>query len=136
MEDKIIDFETARLAKEKEFFISKEEDYAFTALYPNKKGMRSMAKKYYPNFRDIYFNDWDCYLFPTQSLLQRWIREEHDIHLNITHSYTKSNIDLGFVLTIESANYKYLGGFTYNPNYEDILELGLQEALKLIKLNV
>ena len=71
------------------------------------------------------------YAKPTQSLLAKWLREEYNIDINIITKHK----DLG----------KFYGGFIDTNNkinksigsnyktYEEALEIGLQEALKLIK---
>lgn len=76
-----------------------------------------------PNDKDISVH---CFLAPTQSLLQKWLREEHKISLVI--------IDTRF------GQYWYrldatdgAGQHNKYDDYEEALEKGLQEALKLIK---
>ena len=71
MEEQLISFETAKLAKEKGF------TYAYE--FYDKEG----------NIVDFgIVGGWtDChdenYAAPTQSLLQKWLREKHDIHFEI-----------------------------------------------------
>jgi len=118
MEDTLISFNTAILAKEKGFNIRCDNKYdsegniltiTYSSAYP------------------------ELIKAPTQSLLQRWLREVHDIHVNPSHSYTKGGKDLGYSLSIESNSYKYLGKYLYDYTYEEILEQGLFEALSIIK---
>lgn len=109
MEDTRITFETAKLAKEKGF--------EFRVVWGYILGFKDDSER-------------DKYL-PTQSLLSKWLREKHNIDINIITKHK----DLG----------KFYGGFIDTNNkinksigsnyktYEEALEAGLQEALKLIK---
>lgn len=65
----------------------------------------------------------------TQSLLQRWLREEHNIHINCMFS-NREDINGYFYGIIES---KESEDCKVYETYEEALEVGLQEALKLIK---
>jgi len=85
---------------------------------------------------------------PIQSLLQLWLRETHNIHiwiepqrgniqsymLNIYNSNNDEEYfmaDYGFLEGSEQ--YKDSGDYMWYDTYEDALEQGLLEALKLIK---
>lgn len=109
MKDQIISLETAKLANDKGFNIV----YGFLKI-----GMMG--------------NEILC----TQSLLQRWLREKHSINILVhPHQVNNSPITYSFCL-----HYKY--GFQSNmtnwskrhKNYEEALEAGLIEGLKLIKI--
>lgn len=75
-----------------------------------------------------------CFSSPTQSIAQKWLRETKDLHITIYNSasgytYDISKADMGTVLYC----------FPEGPNdggnwdtYEESLEAGIQEALKLI----
>ena len=83
---------------------------------------------------------------PTQTLLQRWIRETHGIHIVIIPTVTSfwtyktvtviSDRDDDVIKGIKSVSdlppYKEVCGYDFNT-YEDALEDALFEALKLIK---
>ena len=63
------------------------------------------------------------YSAPTQSLLQKWFREEHGIDV--------------YCMPVGDDSYKWYNNIaSHNPvltgTYEEALEVGLQEALKLI----
>lgn len=133
MEEQLISFETAVLAKEKGF----------------------NEKTYYAYWRNIEGNYFICdnvndinsellphnYSAPTQSLLQKWLREKHFIFVEISLNFCpKSEIDFGYGVCVMSNinkwnNVKWFGlditGEWYK-SYELALESGLQEALKLI----
>ena len=120
MKEQLISFETAKLAKEKGF------TYAYE--FYDKEG----------NIEDFgMVGGWtDCcdenYAAPTQSLLAKWLREEHNIHVTSqignldfinTYHYEIRHIDKNKFTCKVKVNYK---------TYEEAYEIGLQEALKLI----
>lgn len=135
MENQLVTFETAKLAKEKGFAIlwDIKEEYGWNALdcqdlfeekwydkngklhrieYPGDEGLDSYITK---------DNVDTTYLAATQSLLQRWLREEYTIEVLV---YKISNIKDGYTTIFCSRHYK---------TYEEALEEGVYEALKLIK---
>jgi hypothetical protein len=73
---------------------------------------------------------------PTQSLLQKWLREVHNIYVSTRESLAITG-ELEYVCTV---NGKYINhGIKYKPinrfdTWEEALEIGLQEALKLIEI--
>jgi hypothetical protein len=116
MEEQLINFETAKLAKEKGFNISGIN------IYENKELLC-----------DVEFKNWNngtlCLLAPTQSLLQKWLREVHNI-IVLIHQYD-DNKKYSYLIDEE---FIYEFG-TQNPNYntyEEALEMGLFRSLKLI----
>lgn len=126
MKEQLITFETAKLAKQKgfEFLV---EPYPRTELMFDGVGQTiigSNANIVHPSF----------YLKPTQSLLQKWLREKHNIIVTsdcaiegewwyqLKHSPTE-------MIRI----YKSTGLLGDSKTYEEALEKGLIEALKLIK---
>ena len=68
------------------------------------------------------------YVAPTQSLLQKWLREKHDIHITIT-SISQESWQYHIQKPKDKLGDNYEEDF---ENYEEALEVGLQEALKLI----
>jgi hypothetical protein len=65
---------------------------------------------------------------PTQSLLQKWLRDKHNIHLTVT-SISQESWQYHITKIGDSLGKNYIEDFY---NYEEALELGLMEALKLI----
>ena len=67
---------------------------------------------------------------PTQALAARWLREEHNIFIQLNPTFDGWSLDLfdlkkhQYILTNKDAN---------ADSYEQALEDGLQEAIKLIK---
>lgn len=132
MEEELIKHETAVLAKEKGFNIWQNNFYHEKEIETfdyNFDGSTPFATKEYDNENTIYA--------PTQFLLQKWLREEHNIHISIRR------------LTYEGKNEVEYNEFIYLPNkdeeedinignefptYEEALENALIESLKLIEI--
>jgi hypothetical protein len=125
MNEQLISFETAKLAKEKGFC---EESTWF----------------YYDHFGTVKTLDWpteenhntlseDRYSRPTQSLLQRWLREKQNIEIEIKLHFTdplyRGKIWVRPKKDQNCSNFSTVNSY---PTYEETLESVLQEALKLI----
>jgi hypothetical protein len=70
--------------------------------------------------------------FPTQSIVQKWLRENKKLHIEISYMY--GDYWTYDILTIPEHD---LVGLSDRPiihykSYEEALEAGIQEALKLI----
>ena len=70
--------------------------------------------------------------FPTQSIVQKWLRETKDLPIGICYSHK-----LFWYYEIMSVSNHVLVGLANRPSihyntYEEALEAGIQEALKLI----
>ena len=141
MEDTRITFETAKLAKEKGF--NEREHYFYKVKSENDIELYGCTKKQlvgfkgytpiYHKVRDYHTNKeklnaklYRCSA-PTQSLLAKWLREEHNIHLI---AYKNINIDGYYWCFITTDGITNINSY---KTYEEALEAGLQEALKLIK---
>jgi len=133
MQEELITFETAKLAKEKGFNIPCENFYIeyldddVVDLYNYEEQRGSGFAELYRNNKEFKFSA------PTQSLLQRWLRESHNIEVFITPTHLSYNNDKSYKVEIEYFNGK-IHCFKYDSfkEYEEALEIGLQEALKLI----
>ena len=109
MTEELVTLETAKLLKEKGF----------------------LQRKYFINVSTLH----NCYKYlsvPPQSVVQRWLRETKDLHIEISHMY--ENYWIYDILTIPNHD---LVGLSDRPiihykSYEEALEAGIQEALKLI----
>lgn len=135
MKEQLISFETAKLAKEKGFNIPTLYGYNIKEEVLQHIDYAS----YSPGEPEILITDfiksWE-YQAPTQSLLQKWLREEHEIHIEI---YRMSN---HFKCRIVGKDDRFGDDDIYRMReyhrglqgntYEEALEKGLQEALKLI----
>ena len=109
MTEEHVTLETAKLLKEKGF----------------------LQRKYFINVSTLH----NCYKYlsvPPQSVVQRWLRETKDLHIEISYMY--ENYWIYDILTIPNHD---LVGLSDRPiihykSYEEALEAGIQEALKLI----
>jgi hypothetical protein len=119
MKEELISFETAKLAKEKRF------DVSCRVLY-NKDGSKVLNNRHTMR-NNLTFVDDSKISAPTQSLLQRWLREVHELNLYISLSGTK---EISWFWSINDKEYQDGSSNTY----EQALEAGLLEALKLIKI--
>ena len=125
MKDELISFETAKLAKEKGF---NEYCKYVHDTFDNIEEWDDGDEKH----KNSYKNASVYYSAPTQSLLQKWLREVHGIYIDVkidtigirNDKYAKRVYKLETEIPL--FNYKY-------QKYEEALEAGLQEALKLIK---
>lgn len=128
MQEKTIGFELAKLAKEKEFNLEVRTYFDF-------KKFRTEPLEFFNKIDANNFSHWDFDLnekvnagyisAPTQSLLQKWLREKHGIHIEIYFNRKK------YCVTILGNNEVKDMGFEYKT-YEEALEEGLFQALKLI----
>ena len=144
LRDEKISFETAKLAKEKGFVNGTRSSYCHylgSYVYDGDPDHNESYKKddvrldhdfYTANHEHDMSNEhYAIYEAPTQSLLQRWLREVHDIdfwygQLSNPNRYHVEDI-------VKISNNTILGGVNFgSPTYEEALEEGLKEALKLI----
>ena len=126
MEDTRVTFETAKLAKEKGFF---QETNRLEIPYYNYKGEFKgdvsdwRIRKY---IRGENTSDIEFVSAPTQSVLAKWLREEHNIHLIAYKNINIDGYDWCYITTDGITN------INSYKTYEEAYEIGLQEALKLI----
>lgn len=135
MKEELVKFDTAKLAKEKGF------DALCTNTY-NSKGI--LSEEWNVNPEDLNENNFYCTkdnihvdytLAPTQSLLQKWLREEHKLYVTVDvcvygdegrYAAELSGHGKGGFMPV------LLDGFTIYSTYEEALEEGLREALILL----
>ena len=125
MKDTRINFETAKLAKEKGF---PQEPNRLTIPYYNYKGefkgdVTDFLRKY---LKKEDTSNVESVSAPTQSLLAKWLREKHNIHLIAYKNINIDGYDWCYITTDGITN------INSYKTYEEALEAGLQEALKLI----
>jgi hypothetical protein len=118
MQEELITFETAKLAKEKGFSIPGEN------IYENEELLC-----------EVEFKNWNngtlCLSAPTQSLLQRWLREVHKINIVIQY-WTGPKPHKPVLHYRTTVNENFFG--EHYVTYEEALEEALFESLKLIEL--
>lgn len=142
MKEQLISFETAKLAKEKGFDIPTKYHYPSNNLDFSLQDICLITN--WNNFSDMS-GDTDYQSAPTQSLLQKWLREKHKLFINIAIFKRDDTepIEYDFAITdlnnpydindceIFLEDYSVLEGRNFKT-YEEALEKGLFEALKLI----
>jgi len=122
MEEQLIKFETAKLAKEKGFDIKTLNVWADFKLVPPK--CREVSAS------ELFQNE---YYAPTQSLLQKWLRDVHNIEVEPCRIDLKGSNNYDCNVEIWKKNNTYSTEYSvHGKTYEEALEKGLQEALKLI----
>ena len=125
MEDTRITFETAKLAKEKGFY---QEPNRRKVPYYNYKGefngdVTDFLRKY---LREEDTSEVESVSAPTQSLLAKWLREEHNIHLIAYKNINIDGYDWCYITTDGITN------INSYKTYEEALEAGLYQALLLL----
>ena len=136
MQEELITLQTTILAKEKGFNIRCEKSYFETlkhTLETSRDG--EITFQYQPPriLKRNYGDEFTIFIAeaPTQSLLQKWLRAKHKILVTMQSRFfpPKEN-------PIMKHTYNGINGL-YNDKwydtYEQALEVGLQEGLKLIK---
>lgn len=121
MEDEPITFETAKLAKEKGF----NEECRFN-VFRGTKDYITKEKSINSKLSSTTYSQ------PTQTKLQRWLREVHDIHISLNYEIEGYSCTIG---GYDQINHNHVGvelEEQYNT-YEQTLEAGILVALKLIK---
>jgi hypothetical protein len=122
MKEEIISFTVAKLAKEKGF-ANKYPHRLRRDYYNHLGGLNGDVTEYikaYLNGKDT--GEYTTIDAPTQSLLQRWLREEKGVFISV---------DVNFCYDIYLNDEAYSESTEHN-NYEQALEEGLYESLKLI----
>lgn len=141
MEDQLITFKTAKLAKEKGFnepcreYYNEDKEVQYFRYFTqdgNGWGKNSTMVK------EDHYNDNPVCSAPTQSLLQKWLREVHKKQVN-TFPYPDGRWEwliLFLDKPLKSSAFKNKMSLHTPPyffsSHEKALEQGLQEALKLI----
>ena len=124
MKEKIITFETAKLAKEKGFneiceygYFDRDDEIILDISDHNNSDNLDISA-------------------PTQALLQKWLREKQNIH-NKIHSYNSDRVgyEIYKMIIRDTCNdyFKHINDTKALNSYEEALEKGLIEALKIVK---
>ena len=128
MENELVTFDTAKLAKEKGFTIRGIKLMGYTSKFynHNTKTLLAYGRTGRTDLTKAYFA-------PTQSLLQRWLREEHDL-IVVALPYTLDNKERTRVyIWLIHKKFSSTAKDQYFKTFEEALESGLEKALKLIK---
>lgn len=134
MEDTLISFQVAKLAKEKGFDVPCYWYCSYKRKVPTHK------QNFYPdigtgkleNFNEDKGSFYEKFSLPTQSLLQKWLRDEYNIHIVVNFANkTQWFYDIKQIGLTSGKEYLYKSNYDF-LTFEEALEKGLQEALKLI----
>ena len=149
MKEQLINFETAKLAKEKGFNVETLHFYCKNRTCDYIKTPYKYSFEVNANQETLINGEIDNFGYgitwsaPTQSLLQKWLREVHGIYVNSEYDLNHDGKNIiyfsnwGFINDPSSDNYKYNPNGGYDEKaiwktYEEALEIGLQEGLKLL----
>lgn len=137
MTEELVTFETAKLAKEVGFDID-----THWVLYKGTSTVLHKCPAIPTKGQDI--TDYSYILLPSQSLLHKWLRDEYNVHLILFHypssfsyryrveyPYWYNKYPEKFESRIEYSNEPHCTKYK-EISYEEALEEGLQEALKMI----
>ena len=125
VEERLIEYETATLAKDKGF--NQYTEFKYKVLSDN---CAHLLKEENSSFGEPA---------PTQALLQKWLRENHNIEVDVCPGWDNGKriyeclIHQGFKDKFIELSIKGGGSGSHELIYEEALEKGLNEALKLIK---
>lgn len=121
MKEQCISFETSKLAKEKGF-----PDYECTRYYLADGSIVSA------NWVDIY-EPKEYYPIVSQSLLQKWLRDEHKLHIEV--QWYDDDEFAGFLVgkNFESNEYTYDSSDAKSMVYEEVIDKCLLMGLSEIK---
>ena len=131
MKDEIVLFKVGALARKKGFNIyHKRKEYLYSS-----DGTEIFVKS--PDHSPEFFGKRGNVIACTQSLLQRWLREIHKIHISVEPKWIISlrGIAYYFIVKVHTGKFqdiKYQSIRKYKT-HEESLEVGLFEALKLIE---
>lgn len=143
LRDELISFSTAKLAKDKGFcngsdgcYVQFVEDYICDDD-PNHPGSYKKDEiRFYEFFHRNDFN-YDLCEAPTQTLLRRWLRQKHNIYIDISHG-SKDLTKYAFHVyrdwnELTSKIIKQINEeIVLYDTFEEALENGLQTALNFI----
>jgi hypothetical protein len=123
MEDVLVSFATAKLAKEKGF------NLLVLKYYDGSYMIATQAKNPFDIKNYNLHNGSTFYSAPTQSLLAKWLRDVHNLSVEVCVGENKWEYS---IYTIKGFEHMILSGIICTV-YEEALEAGLSNALQLLK---
>lgn len=137
MREKLVKFETAKLAKEKGFDVPSL--YSVSGQYKDIiqssldfTGKETFTMTDCENAKEN--TDWEHYLVPTQSLLQKWLRDVHQVNIEAyldQGGYYRSQYKM--IIKKDFVEVGWRSVTKEFKTYEEALEYGLFTGLNLIK---
>ena len=129
MEEDLVGIEVAKLAKQKGFNIRTIKGFDLIGLDIN---ISNIYRKIRPEV-PLNFNNHKAYSRPTQALLKKWLREIHNIQVYVhPYSLNQNHKMVGGIGFYEVVVDKAVTTWSGYNTYEEALEVGLLEALKLL----
>ena len=138
MREKLVSFKVAKLAKEKG--LNEKSQYYYVFDFGSFQRTTTPLKFKTPLENENIYQSCKLAgsqphlaLAPTQSLLQKWLREIHVLHIDLRQNFQSKG--KYFIIIYETSN-KYHTKFksdNYYNTYEEALEEGLYQTLNLIK---
>lgn len=138
IEEGYVSLETARLLRKAGF-----REHCRCMYFLEKKGSYKICQNLIGDYdvtndvtyeKNLYV---DCYLAPTQALAARWLREVHRIVVYVAFISPSVNGDVWQYFVEEMDKMVWIRDFDPSvrkyATYEEAMEAGLQEAIKLIK---
>ena len=149
MKEELVSFSTAKLAKEKGFNWKVLDTFASDGMpvsryAVNEDGLESYIttgdEDYLEEVMELSNSEMqsDFVARPTQSLLQKWLRDEYKIYVTTLLSYKDNKFvkDSFFCeISKESSLKQFVGEYGISEcfkTYEEALEFGLKEALEML----
>lgn len=127
MNEEPISFEVATLAKSKGF------DLITNAFYAKQNGNRyiSKDKEKMENFNDEFLFGSVRVSCVSQTIMSKWLRDVHKMHLTVD----KARDIEGYFFDVYDTNLgaKLSSGWVIDKDYECVVNLGLVEAIKILK---
>ena len=136
LKDQLVSFVLAKLLKDKNFNIECDNGFVFNHI------TEELLEENFNYWNGLTNSNWNYYERPTQSLLQRWLREKYNLHINVYCTYDENDETYNTYWNVNIINLEWGSDKEqhlekqlkiYKLIYEEALEEGLLEALKLIK---
>lgn len=124
MKEKLITFKTAKLAKEKKFNLEVKASWGSEAG----SGKKMFSDNFMLSNRDMQ-SDKNGFTRPSQTLLQKWLREKHNIDIVIKPMTGDIKGQKNYAADVMIFGNTYYQKLARADSYEDALENGLYEAL-------
>jgi hypothetical protein len=138
MTDQLVSWEIAKLAKEKGFGMT-SNTLSLRGNYYNHKGVLDgdVTELIRAQIHEEDTTPFKTICAPTQSLLQRWLREKHRAHINIVYLF-EHDVYVPFTQYIDVTTEPVVLKDEKNKSlrfstYEEAFEAALLESLKLIQ---
>lgn len=137
MKEQLTTLETAKLAKEKGFnLLCNTINYTDESGNSRSESLHStLINEDFENLKRLYYKyPSRCVSIPSQSLLQKWLRETHNIRVEVG-TLIDASYSYSLYLIEQNNNYGKQVKFEYTEqfSYETALEQALIDGLKLIK---